>query len=132
MDFEYLCYLIACREKANLKRRRLLYRRSKAERHLNTSRAHYIKKEDELSPETRAYRDHANHMKRITKEIYSPLRKKLGVKIWYNACNGARGITYEDRTYSINEVQCLADGHIFNSIVLENKSVNNPYLIERS
>lgn len=132
--FEQMCYLIVCRQKANLERRRLLYafyardKKGKRTRYYSPRMMHANKNRFELN----AYRQHADFMRNIAKTIYSPLRRSLKAKIKYDSNNAVEYITYQSELFDYKRIQEIAAGYEFDTIVLDsNKTIANPYLKER-
>lgn len=129
MSFEKMCYLIVCRQEANLKRRRLLYKYSSKEKKLKMSSRRIISVERiALTEKERSnYRKQANTMKEIAVNIYSPLRRELKAYVKYNSNNMAQYVSYDGDHYDYNRIKEIAVGYEFDTIVLEGKELVNPY-----
>ena len=138
--FEQMCYLIVCRQKANLERRRLLYAFYAKDK--NGINGVSKKKTKWYSPrlihanknrfELNAYRQHADFMRNIAKTIYSPLRRSLKAKMKYDSNNAVEYITYQGEQFDYKRIQEIAAGYEFDSIVLDsNKAIVNPYIKEQ-
>lgn len=128
--FEQMCYLIVCRQKANSKRRRLLYKTRHREG--NTKYKHKYIYEKAMTNELIQYRQHADFMKEIAKTIYSPLRRSLNIKVKYDSNNATQYITYQSEQFSYRRIQEIAASYEFDTIVLDNaRMIANPYIKEQ-
>lgn len=125
--FEELCYLIACRQQANVKRRYLLYKLYKKRNANRGNWSKWIKHASEYEPERQAYRNQADMMKKIAKEVYSPMRRELNATIKYDGNNHFKYMIYQGQEFDFKKIKEIADGYVFDSILLEGKTINNPY-----
>lgn len=123
--FERMCYLIVQREKANKKRRHLLYLFRKA--HPAVAYATPINLLKISGEELKSYRNHAEAMKKIAKEVYSPLKRELKASIKYTGSNFCIGMTYDKEYFSYSRIEEIANAYIFDEIVLRNSEISNPY-----
>ena len=126
---EKLCYLIVQRQKANVKRRRLLYVLNVAiDKGQYVNEYHYHKRVFSCKKERTVYRKHADSMTRIAKKYYSPLRRELKAQVRYDGSNNCVSLTHDNLTYSYIKIKELADAYIFEEIVLRDKTgLDNPY-----
>ena len=125
--FEHLCYLIMCRQQANLKRRRLLSALNKAFDKSNVCRFHYVIREEECREERKAYRDFAEHMKKTSKEELSPLRKELKASIKYDGSNRCVGLHYDGEFFKSERVINIGHSYNFDKILLDDDQLVDPY-----
>lgn len=125
--FQEFCYLVVQRDKANNKRRRLLYALSKAYTKNHHCCHHHII-DNVMTDERVAYRKQADAMKRIAKEVYSPLRRELGIKCNYNSNNSVNLLQYQDELYTWKAIEQHANTYLFETIILsDDQTVNNAY-----
>jgi hypothetical protein len=124
-----MCYLIVCRQEANLERRRLLYKvRTKATYLLHNP---YKRMLFNVPKEVIAYRKQADMMSKIAKFIYSPLRKSINAKMKYDSNNAVQYITYQGEQFDYKRIKEIAAAYEFDFIVLDsNKMIANPYIKE--
>ena len=127
--FQEFCYVILQRDIANKKRRRLLgYANAKLCIHKSSRyHGHKIAEEPEIARTRIAYRSHAEAMKKIAAEVYTPMRKELGIKCNYDGNNAVTSLKYDGEIYYWRNIVEHGNAHIFDSIVLDGKSVDNPY-----
>lgn len=124
-SLQEFCHLVVRRNKANLKRKRLLYALNRAEKNTCIPRYCYHIKADYCKYERSAYRDHANAMKQIAKDVYSPMKRELKVLCSYDANNKCIGITHDGVRYSLDKVTSLANAYLFETVVLSDDGVIN-------
>lgn len=124
---EEFCYLVVQRDKANKKRKRLLYDLNKAYKK-NHSCSHYHIRDFLANDKRAAYRNHADEMKSIAKKVYSPLRQELNIVCNYDGNNTVTSFVYKGETYCWNQIENLANTYLFESIVLTDNSINDAYL----
>ena len=128
--FEQMCYLIVCRQKANLERKRLLYafyakdKEGRRTRYYSPRMMYANRNREELN----AYRQHADFMRNIAKTIYSPLRRSLNAKMKYDSNNAVEYITYQGEQFNYKRIQEIAASYEFDTIVLDAQRIINPYL----
>jgi hypothetical protein len=120
------CYLVVQRDKANKKRKRLLYRLNK-KLNEHTGRFYTHIKADIAREERQLYRDHANKMKQITKSSYSPLRRELGIRCFYDGNNSVTSLKYQGEIYYWRNIEDQANTYLFETIILTDQSINNAY-----
>lgn len=129
--FEYFCYLLIQRDKANRRRRRLLYEFRKVVRIGSFGSGwlyHSPKQLHKHLPELKRYRQFAEAMRNIAVSYYSPLRRELGIKVYYTGSNFQNGIKYQGETFSAEKVREIADGYIFDEVVIrETDNLHTPY-----
>ena len=126
-SLEHFCFLVVQRQKANLKRKRLLYALNSKIEKTHGSKYHYHKRAHVCKKERKAYRDHADKMKEISIKHYSPMRRQVDASVKYDGGNMCVSITHKDRTYSYKQVKEIADGYLFDTIVLDKISIDDPY-----
>lgn len=130
--FEHFCYLVVCRQKINLERRRALYRYNTALDNINAkSRAQLIKAVDKIDMtkrERKAYRKIADHMRKVAVKQYSPLRRELKCYVKYDSNNAAMYMHYDGLLYSYKKIEEIANSYIFETLVLkDNNKLTDPY-----
>lgn len=130
--FEYFCYLLAQRDKANRRRRYLLYLLNKKLKSYGSKRytlwAHPYRAMKDANEELNTYRNFAEAMRNIAVGYYSPLRRELGIKVYYTGSNFQNGIKYQGETFSAEKVREIADGYIFDEVVIrETDNLHTPY-----
>jgi len=129
IKFEQFCFLAACRQDANRKRRRLLASYHKiAEK---SKCKNYLVERHDLKESLALYREHADAMTHTTKTHYSPLRRELNVGTYYNTSNNLCSILYKGKEYFIDRIEEIATNYEFECMVLgDGNPPINPYLGE--
>lgn len=138
--FELMCYYIVCRQKANKDRLQKLRKFRSTEEYKDVYQdynrfctvSHLIKFKHKLkvinTKEIRAYRNAANSMRKVSLNVYSPLRRELKMKIKYDGSNNVSSIKYDGQTFDYAHVKAIAAGYEFDEVVLRDKaSIKNPY-----
>lgn len=124
--FQEFCYLVIQRDKANKKRKRLLYRLNK-KLNEHTGRLYSHIKADIAREDRKIYRDHANNMRNITKSMYTPLRRELGISCNYDGNNSVTSLKYQGEIYYWRNIEDQANTYLFETIILTDQSINNAY-----
>ena len=130
-DFEYFCYLIVCRQKANTERHRLRRVLDKKLESVKIGRygANVHQMYGDSVKELMAYREYAEYMKSIAKALYSPLKRKLNCKIKYDANNNVVMVNFDGQNIAYDRIVEFATGYQFEELVLRDRAnVQNPYL----
>lgn len=136
--FELMCYYIVCRQKANKERLQKLRQFRKTDGYLKcyyssvTNIVHPIKEafrsKKVKNKEIKEYRKSASHMREVAKKHYSPLRRELKMKVYYDGSNGVNMITYDGQDFKYDHIKAIAAGYEFDEIVLKDKAtIQNPY-----
>jgi len=122
--FQEFCYLVVERQKANKKRKRLLYILNKKLHEAKVYNRHHIK--DQYAKEERStYRNHAETMKEIAKRVYSPLRRELGIMCYYCGNNNVICFTYQGEIYTKQTIENHANNYLFETVVLKDAELIN-------
>lgn len=127
--FEQMCYLVVCRQKANLERRRLLYKFYRIENAGGKyqRRVNRLKRAFSRKAELKAYRDQADFMRDIAVKVYSPLRRSINAFMKYDGNNMVQAIFYQGEQFDYKRIQEIAASYEFDSIVLNSNKISNPY-----
>ena len=116
MTIEHFCYLVVCRQEANKLRRRLYFM---SRRKKKPSEGFF-----------RKYSCVGKAMRDVAVACYSPAKRALGAKVYYDANNNAKMVRYvnDDQYYllSMKQVEYLASSYVIDSELLD-VSVTNPY-----
>lgn len=127
-NIEQFCFLVVQRQKANAKRKRLLYALNKKINSIGGKRwSHYHVKKHACREELAEYRNHADAMRSIAKNVYSPLRREVNAKVTYDANNNCQYVIHEEVKYSYSKVKQMADAYHFDTIMLDRETIEDPY-----
>ena len=67
-------------------------------------------------------------MRKLAVKVYSPLRRELKMAIKYDCNNNCKSITHQKETFDFKRVEEIANGYIFDEVILrDKKSIANPY-----
>lgn len=125
-NFQEFCYLVIQRDKANLKRRRLLYRLNKKLDEFGLRYRYHVKTEY-AKKERATYRAQAEAMKKVAKNIYSPMRKELNIKCRYDGNNSVTSLKYQGENYYYSDIERYANAYLFETVLLSDNKVNDTY-----
>lgn len=137
-SLDKLCFILVERQKANKLRHHYLSKYYTAEKNLKKirhSRNHPLKKKQmakclkQLQENHAAYRRVANLMN-DQRPLLRELRNNTGAKMKYNGSNMCQSVTVEKKTYNWSEITRLHNTFVFESTVLKEGQISNPYAKE--
>jgi hypothetical protein len=125
--FQEFCYLVVQRHKANNKRHRLLRQLNKKLDEFDVRYRHHVQQQY-AQEERQAYRNHAEAMKSVAKNKYTPLRQELNIRCHYCGSNNVTYLEYDGETYDRQQIENHANAYLFETIMLKDDTkVNTAY-----
>jgi hypothetical protein len=136
--FDKMCFILVERQKANMLRRRYLARHHAADKQF---RKLYITKTHPLKHPAAAellkiQKDSHESYRRIAdlmndqRPLLRQLRKDGGCRAIYNGANNCIELYHNNKKYDWKEITQIANTYVFESLVLKESRVDNPYAKE--